>query len=83
MSHLSEVSRIIGQVETRSDSAMIKDIMALFPKFEQIAFYTSDIEATKLAYRALGCTEWTDDIVTARGTVESSAAVNVLSLIHI
>jgi hypothetical protein len=44
-------------------------VQGLLPKFDQVAFYVPSIEDAKRNYRILGCTEWTDDVVTAVGTV--------------
>ncbi len=59
-------------------------VLGVFPKFDQIAFYVPDMDAAKKAYRALGCTDWTDDIVTAQGKIgivkDSRKQVNVAHL---
>lgn len=64
----------------------VPELQKLFPKFEQIAFYTPNIEASKDVYRYLGCKTWMDDTVTARGRVgqreqkEPNTIINVATL---
>lgn len=49
--------------------ALLEVLAPRLPRFEQVAFYTPDIEETKRLYRALGCKDWADDTVTASGKV--------------
>lgn len=62
--------------------AMAEGILPLFPKFEQIAFYAPQPEAMKRMYRHLGCSNWIDDTVTAKGIVGDgkTETINVADL---
>lgn len=53
-------------------------LFPLVPKFEQIAFYAPDMNLTKSMFSLLGCREWVNDTVTAKGTIGTEHAPNQL-----
>lgn len=69
------------QIDSKVADAISQEVNGLFPKFEQIAFYTPDMEAAKKQYALLGCKYWTEDIVTAKGQVgQTKDVINVAHL---
>lgn len=65
----SRISQSMSLDEPISVEGIAASVQGLFPKFEQIGFYTSDIAGTKKQYEGLGCKTWVDDTVVARGFV--------------